>query len=85
MDVSVDIYLASVWKYEDAGIKLVLAALRKQNPQGQFDFEPGNGWFKATCPASKISDVQADFRKIHTEIESELQTRDGSSKVLTPL
>ncbi|EFW99017.1 hypothetical protein CMQ_4869 [Grosmannia clavigera kw1407] len=84
MDDSVDIYLTSVWKYEDAGVERVLAELRKQTPQGQFEFEPEAGWFKATCPASKVADVQAHFRTIHTEIERDLQTQDGA-KVIASL
>lgn len=67
-----EIYLASIWQYHEAGIECVLDSLRKKHPGGQYSFEPDSSWFKASCQASDVRNVQAIFREIHDEMERSL-------------
>ncbi|CAK7198407.1 hypothetical protein SEUCBS139899_001068 [Sporothrix eucalyptigena] len=68
-DGPVQIYLASIWLYHEAGVERVLGALRKHHPGGQYTFEEDAGWFKVSCQAGDVLKVQAIFRDIHREME----------------
>ncbi|CAK7216811.1 hypothetical protein SBRCBS47491_002954 [Sporothrix bragantina] len=68
----VEIYLASIWQYHDAGVKRVLEALRKVHPSGQFTFEAESSWFKVSCKAGDVHSVQSTFRAVHIDIERSL-------------
>lgn len=75
----VELYLASIWRYHYAGIERVLEALRNGHPRGQYTFEEESGCFKVSCRPSEVYIVQSVFRKVHSELESSLD----SQKVFT--
>ncbi|OAA57924.1 hypothetical protein SPI_06809 [Niveomyces insectorum RCEF 264] len=70
MDDPREMFLASIWKYTDAGILRVLEALKARQPAGRYTFDAENNWFKVICPAGDLHDVQAAFRQVHQELEA---------------
>jgi hypothetical protein len=65
----VEIYLSSIWQYHQAGVDRVLEALRQKQPNAQYSFNPELSWFKASCQAGEVRNVQAIFREVHDEME----------------
>ena len=74
-DSLVEIYLASIWQYHDAGVKRVLDALRKKQPGAQCSFEEESAFFKVSCKAGDVLSVQNIFREVHSDIERGLNPK----------
>ncbi|CAK7210431.1 hypothetical protein SCUCBS95973_000781 [Sporothrix curviconia] len=69
---SVELYLASVWRYHPAGVERILETLRQKHPSGQYTFEEASSWFKVSCEADDVYSVQKIFKEVHSDIERDL-------------
>ena len=79
MEDTTEFYMASVWKYKDAGFEHVLKFLREKHPDSHYTYDKDEGWFRVNCSPGNVHAIQASFRDVHTELEKGMSSSAGNT------